>query len=349
MKKYTWLLGLLLPLAAYATWAPYVQDPITGRTLGIDPNRAAYMNIVAMPTVAVTGIPAPLATTAVNVISVPSPIPVQVAGTVAVTGVPAPLATVAVTGVPAPLATVAVTGVPAPLATIAVTGVSSIVGATGPTGSTGAQGATGPTGPTEPYPNPSPSPSGSMVVSNGSAYVLQSTWPLSSVTGWHYEWTAADLLSANSADWVVNSNAYVTADTVNNAIVERYFDDTVEHGAGFRFYAPAGSTTMKLGLTVRMQTAPGGTIVITPRISCRQITPGSAAGAWSSLYSMTQISFPTNAYWLANSQTVAYSSVGIVAGKETRCEITRCGHTNCSGDTASTGNMNLMGLIVDLY
>jgi len=123
----------------------------------------------------------------------------------------------------------------------------------------------------------------------------------------------------------------------------RSFDQTTEQGVGLLISPPANATTCTFTFKGRPQTAPGTTAVVQPRVYRRQFANGSAPGAWSSAYELANISIPTNANYLYNSQTVTLAALGWNPGQMTLLEITR----RTSGVTGGT-NLGSAFLLAEL-
>src|SRR3972149_3105457 len=78
-----------------------------------------------------------------------------------------------------------------------------------------------------------------------------------------------------NSNWVGKAFAPETRDSVNNALICRNFDDTTEEGVGFIETIPATSTSVKLSIKSRAQTAPGAARTVGLKPYYRQIPDDS--------------------------------------------------------------------------
>jgi hypothetical protein len=158
-----------------------------------------------------------------------------------------------------------------------------------------------------------------------------------------YQFNADQLDSPNNANWAINALAPASADTVNNALVVRRFDDTAEEGVGFIIDIPSGATNITIAPKARAQTAPGGAVQVILRIYTRDVPDNAAVGAWSSATALTAIDIPTNAYFQYDSQTISFATLSLTAGRVTQFELTRYG---ASASDTLTGDWDLVELMI---
>lgn len=131
------------------------------------------------------------------------------------------------------------------------------------------------------------------------------------------------LLFPDTSDWAVNAYAAAALDSATTHIAVRRFDDSTNEGVGFVAHVPSGATNIIINMWSRAQTAPGTAKTVAWGLYRREIPNNSAIGAWSSLYDQTPVDIPTNAYWQADSFTIALSSLGLTAGNEYVFELIR--------------------------
>jgi hypothetical protein len=148
---------------------------------------------------------------------------------------------------------------------------------------------------------------------------------------------ASSLDSPNNSDWTINALSAAVADPTNNALVVRQFSGTVEQGVGGIFTVPTGATSMTIRFKGRAQVAPTATAIVQPRLYIRSIPNGAALTTWSTAYEMTNISIPTNAFFVYNSQTITLPTLSLSPGGLYQFELTRrvsglVGGTNLSGN-----------------
>lgn len=148
----------------------------------------------------------------------------------------------------------------------------------------------------------------------------------------------------NNADWVVNALAPAVADTLNQALVVRRFDDTVEEGVGFLLPIPTIATSITLRYVSRAQTSPGSPETVQPVLYRRTIPNNAAVTAWSAGLLLDTIAIPTNTNFQYDNQTITLVTLGLTAGTTVQFELTRQG--TAGGDTL-TGDWNLLQLEVE--
>lgn len=158
-----------------------------------------------------------------------------------------------------------------------------------------------------------------------------------------FEFTSGDFDNPNNADWTVNALAPAVADSNNNGLTVRLFDDTTEEGVGFQIPIPSGATNIILEFVSRAETAPGAAATVGLNLYNRGIPDNAAVEAWSAATQLTDIDIPTNENFQVDSQTITLASLGITAGELTQFELTR---TDPSGGTELTGDWTLLNVKV---
>ena len=126
-----------------------------------------------------------------------------------------------------------------------------------------------------------------------------------------------------NADWAVNALAPAVADSNNNGLTVRAFDDTSEEGVGFVLRVPVGATNIVLLLKARAETAPGGAVGVVPKLYVRELPDDGAIEAWSAGVDLTALAIPTNENFQYDSQTITLASLSITAGNLVHFELTR--------------------------
>lgn len=150
-----------------------------------------------------------------------------------------------------------------------------------------------------------------------------------------FHFFADQLDSPNSADWAINALAPLSADSNNNGLPVRLFDDTTEEGIGLLVKIPEDATNIIIDLISRAETAPGDPDNVQPRIYVREFPDNAAPESWSSGLNMTIIVMPANENWQYDSQEISLSTLGLVAGRIAQFELTRYNSgvsDNLSGD-----------------
>ena len=236
------------------------------------------------------------------------------------------------TGIPG---TAAAQGVTGSQGTTGVQGQTGLQGATGIQGVTGAQGTTGIQGQTGLQGATGAQGTTGFQGQTG----LQGTTGLSGVTGLQGSRSFqffADMMDAPvSGDWAVTGIAPLAADSNNSGLLVRLYDDTVEEGSGFLVEIPEGSTNMAVEIRSRAETAPGTTDGVVPKLYVREVPDNASVEAWSAGTELTTISIPTNENFQYDTQTIALSSLSLVAGRVAQFELTRnpgAGADDLSGD-----------------
>lgn len=164
----------------------------------------------------------------------------------------------------------------------------------------------------------------------------------SSNTGWkslksfpEYSFDASDLVTSNTADWAVNGNAPVAADTNNSALRVRLMDSATEEGFGRTIDIPSGATNMLVHITARAENTPGGSVVAKTRLYEREIPNSGAPTTWSSAIALDDISLGANENWVVTTTTKTLATWGLTAGSRHQLQFTRTSTGNTlSGDLA---------------
>lgn len=150
-----------------------------------------------------------------------------------------------------------------------------------------------------------------------------------------YDWPASKLMSSNTANWAVNGNAPLVADSNDSGLSVRLSDDATEEGFGQEFTVPAGAENMQTITLARAETAPGGAVVAKPLIYFREITDGGAVGSWGSSIALTDIDLAANEFFVKDVTDKTLAAWGIAVGKRYQYQITRTSVSNTlNGDLA---------------
>ena len=148
----------------------------------------------------------------------------------------------------------------------------------------------------------------------------------------------------NNADWAVNAFAAPGADSNNNGLGIRAFDDTVEEGVGFSESVPAGKTNIVLKFRARAEVGPPAARTVGLKLYQRGLPDNAAVEAWSAGLVLTDIDIPTtNEFFQYDEQTITLASLGITAGEMTQFELTRI---NPTGGTELVGDWDLALILV---
>lgn len=134
---------------------------------------------------------------------------------------------------------------------------------------------------------------------------------------------ADQLLSPNNADWAINALAPASADSLNNSLIVRRFDDTTEEGVGFTLRTPDTATIIRIKIKGRAQTAPGVPSEVLLRLFYREIIDNTAVGAWSGSYGLSPIDIPANTNFQYDADVILFSTLGLTAGRTVQFELTR--------------------------
>jgi hypothetical protein len=146
-----------------------------------------------------------------------------------------------------------------------------------------------------------------------------------------YSYFADQLQNPVTADWVVNSLAAAGADSVNSGFTVRGFVDASETGVGFICKTPIGATNIVFNFVSRAHSAPGSTLNVVPAIYVREVPDNAAVEAWSAATNLTALAFPNSTAFQYDTQTIALTTLSMVAGRVFQIELTRKGAD--AGDT----------------
>lgn len=142
-----------------------------------------------------------------------------------------------------------------------------------------------------------------------------------------------------TADWAVNALAPAVADSNNDGLTIRLFDDTTEEGIGFIARIPDLATNIKLTFLSRAETAPGAARTVGLKLYERGIPNNAAVDAWSAGTVLTDIDIPANEFFQEDTQTLTLAALGLTAGQTHQFELTRI---NPTGGTELTGDWVLL-------
>lgn len=149
----------------------------------------------------------------------------------------------------------------------------------------------------------------------------------------------------NSSDWAVNSLAGIAADSNNNGLTVRRFDDTDEEGVGFITEIPTGATQIKIKIKSRAETSAGSNLDVVPKLYAREMPDNAAVESWSAGTDMTTITMGTsNEYWQYDEQDIALSTLSLVAGRVAQFELTR---DPGDGNDTLVGDWTLMSISLE--
>lgn len=76
--------------------------------------------------------------------------------------------------------------------------------------------------------------------------------------GGEAQFFADQLLNPTTSEWPTTNVAPLSVDTINNSLLVRRFDDTVEEGVGASFFLRSGVSTLTFRFVARAESAPGG-------------------------------------------------------------------------------------------
>ena len=159
-----------------------------------------------------------------------------------------------------------------------------------------------------------------------------------------FQFYADQLRTPVTSEWPRYGSAAATLaqGSVNNAMLNRQFDDTADEGVALDLFIPSGATNIILDFYSRAQTAPGTAKQVLPGIYVRQIADNAAAGAFSALIALTAIDIPiTNAYYQYDTQTIALSTLSLTAGRLTQILLERTA-TSATDNLVGDWNLNLL-------
>lgn len=152
-----------------------------------------------------------------------------------------------------------------------------------------------------------------------------------------YTYFADNFDNPNNSDWAVNALAVASADTNNNGIVVRRFDDTTEEGIGFTLEIPSGATNIVFDFKSRAETAPGSAKTVKTKLYVREMPDDAAVEAWSSGTALADLSMPANENFQYDSESIALATLGLVGGRAAQFELTRLGTGTLVGDWSLLG------------
>ena len=150
-----------------------------------------------------------------------------------------------------------------------------------------------------------------------------------------YTFEADQLENPNNADWAVNSLAPAQADTNNNGITIRAFDDTTEEGVGFKVKIFPTATNVIIRIFSRAETTDAAARTVGLNLYEREKPDNAVVTAWSAGVQLTDIDIPTNEFWQYDEQILTLAALGVTAGSWHQFELTRIapsGGTNLVGD-----------------
>ena len=157
-----------------------------------------------------------------------------------------------------------------------------------------------------------------------------------------YLFFADQLDNPDNADWAVNALAKAAKDTNNNGLTIRAFDDATEEGVGAVFSIPLTAVNIDIYLVSRAETAAASNLDVVPKIYVREAPDDAAVEAWSAGTDLTTITMGTNnEYFQYDSQIIALTTLGLVAGRTAQLELTR--NTGSGSDTL-VGDWDLLSL-----
>lgn len=137
-----------------------------------------------------------------------------------------------------------------------------------------------------------------------------------------FQFTAADFQNPNNADWAVNALAPAAADSINNGLTVRLFDDTTEEGVGFQIVLPT-AINIVMNYIFRAQVAPAAPRTIGINLYQRGINDDAGVDAWSAGLQLPDVAVNNNNFFNYVTEPVTYLSLGITAGELTQFELTR--------------------------
>jgi len=150
--------------------------------------------------------------------------------------------------------------------------------------------------------------------------------------------------SPNTADWAVNNSTRAFADSNNSALTVREFDDTSEEGVGMIIEIPTGATNIVISLRSRPETGAASNLGVVPKLYVREMPDNGVVESWSAGTDMTAITMGTsNEYFQYDTQTIALTTLSLVAGRIAQIELTR--NTGSGSDTL-VDDWNLLELKV---
>lgn len=138
-----------------------------------------------------------------------------------------------------------------------------------------------------------------------------------------FQFFADQLDNPVASPWPVAIVAPLAQDAVNNALTVRHFDDTNNEGVGLIVQIPVGATNIRFDFVSRARTAPGTPKGVVPAIYYREVPDNAAVEAWSASLDLTTIAIPANANFQYDNQTIALTTLSMIAGRVAQIELIR--------------------------
>jgi hypothetical protein len=132
-------------------------------------------------------------------------------------------------------------------------------------------------------------------------------------------------------DWGESTAARATKDSNNSALTVRRFDDTDPEGAGMMIEIPTGATNIVIALRSRAETSAATNLTVVPRLYAREMPDNAAVEAWSNTVMTTITMGTSNEYFQYDSQSIALSTLNLVAGRVAQLELVR--YADSASDT----------------
>lgn len=162
-----------------------------------------------------------------------------------------------------------------------------------------------------------------LTADSGQASGVKWATPSASVSYPVFHFFANQMDNPVTADWAVNVLAPLVAGLVNTAIQGRLFDDTTEEGVGMLIEVPTGATNIIIGLRSRAYTADASNLGVVPKIYVRELPDNLVVESWAGTALTTITMGTSNLYYQYDSQTIALSTLSMVAGRVAQIELTR--------------------------
>ena len=138
-----------------------------------------------------------------------------------------------------------------------------------------------------------------------------------------FPFNAKDFDNPNNANWDVNALAPAVADSVNNALTVRAFDDTIVEGIGGQFILPT-ATNVVLSFVGRAQTAPPAARAVRMSLRFRKIPDNALVAVPPFMtFNLVEFDIPTNAFFQFDSQTITFAALAWAAGEMIQFELVR--------------------------
>jgi hypothetical protein len=158
-----------------------------------------------------------------------------------------------------------------------------------------------------------------------------------------YVFFADNLISPNSADFGINALAPASADSLNNSILIRQFDDTLIEAVAFNIRIPPQAIGITVAFVGRAQTAPGGAVNIDTWLEWRIIRNNTAIGAWQQITNgIFAIPANTRFQFFSTSYAIA-ADLGAQGDDILQMEFARNG---AGGNDTLVGDFNLLNIKV---